>query len=275
MTAPKPMMFTVAPNGARLTQKDHPALPITPEELARCAALCAEAGAGMIHLHVRKPDGTHVLDGDRYRDAIAAIRREVLNRIVIQITTEAVGIYKAPEQMALVRDVKPEAVSLGLRELLPVDGDEKVFAEFWLWMKREHIWPQIILYDAEDVKRLQDLQKRGVIEGDRLSVLFVLGRYGQQQADPAELLSFLSATENLSTWDWSVCAFGARENACIGAAATLGGHGRLGYENNRLLADGAVSNDNSALISQAVGTGNLLGRSAMTAMEIRQNFMTE
>ncbi|NVK17316.1 MAG: 3-keto-5-aminohexanoate cleavage protein [Methylocystaceae bacterium] len=275
MTALLPMMFTVAPNGARLTQKDHPALPITPQELARCAAQCAEAGAGMIHLHVRKPDGTHVLDGEGYRDAIAAIRREVLNRIVIQITTEAVGIYKPLEQMAVVRDVKPEAVSLGLRELLPVDVDEKAFADFWQWMRKEHVWPQIILYDSEDVVRLRDLQKRGVLGGDRLSVLFVLGRYGKQQADPAELLTFLSAVEDLSSWDWSVCAFGARENGCIAASACLGGHGRLGYENNRLLADGTVSRDNAELISQAVKTAELVGRRAMNVREIRQKFMGE
>lgn len=273
MTTENAMMLTVAPNGARLTQQDHPALPITPDELARCAADCLEAGAGMIHLHVRDGDQKHVLDGDGYRDAIAAIRRDLGDKIVIQVTTEAVGIYQSEQQISLVRDVKPEAVSLGLRELLPVEGDEKTFAEFWNWMKAESIWPQVILYDDNDVRRLVDLQKRGVIEADRLSVLFVLGRYGKQQAAPVELVAFLNAMGEQSNWDWSVCAFGDRENGCITAAACFGGHGRIGYENNRLMADGSISKDNAALIAQAVESARLVGRTPMSATDIRQRFM--
>ncbi len=124
------MLFTVAPNGARLTKKDHPALPIGPADLAYCAAQCQEAGAAMIHLHVRDKSQKHILDAALYLDAIEAIKLDMGNRIVVQITTEAVGLYEADEQMAVVKAVKPEAVSLGLRELLPENGDEKAFGDF-------------------------------------------------------------------------------------------------------------------------------------------------
>ena len=72
-----PLILTVAPNGASKTKADHPALPMTSEEIAACAAACAEAGAAMIHLHVRDRQGGHTLDVGTYRAAIKAVRQAV------------------------------------------------------------------------------------------------------------------------------------------------------------------------------------------------------
>jgi len=219
---------------------------------------------------VRDQAGKHVLDADGYRDAISAIRNKLGDDIVIQVTTEAVGMYKNDAQMALVRDLKPEAVSLGLRELLPEGGDEKEFATFWKWLRAERIWPQVILYDDSDVLRLMDLRNRGVLGNDHLSVLFVLGRYGKQQAEAAELVPFLNAIEGQVALDWSVCAFGAKENACITAAACLGGHARVGFENNRYLPDGTIALDNAQLIEQAVMSAQLVGRHPISSHNLRK-----
>ena len=68
------VMIAVAPNGARKTQQDHPQLPISPKEIAHTAAACQEAGACMLHLHVRDKKLVHSLDVDRYRKTIQAIR---------------------------------------------------------------------------------------------------------------------------------------------------------------------------------------------------------
>jgi uncharacterized protein (DUF849 family) len=84
----EPVALAVAPNGGRRGKSDHPALPITPAEVARTAAQCAEAGAAMIHLHVRDRYGRHVLDADAYRAATDAIHREAGSEIVVQITSE-------------------------------------------------------------------------------------------------------------------------------------------------------------------------------------------
>lgn len=86
-----PLVLTVAPNGARRGKADHPNLPLTPEEIAREAARCCEAGATMLHLHVRTQDGRHTIDPALYREATLAIRRTVGERMVVQIATEAVG----------------------------------------------------------------------------------------------------------------------------------------------------------------------------------------
>ena len=74
-----PLVLAVAPNGARKTQADHPAIPISPAELAATAAAAQAAGAAMIHLHVRDADQKHSLDVGAYREATAAVREKVAN----------------------------------------------------------------------------------------------------------------------------------------------------------------------------------------------------
>ena len=164
-----PTAIAVAPNGGRKVKADHPAVPLTAAELAFTAARCFDAGASMIHAHVRTADGLHLLDADAYREAIAAIRGAVGDKLIIQITSEALGQYTPAEQRAVVQAVKPEAASLALRELVPGAGEEKAFSDLLGWMKRESVTPQIILYDVSDAIRLAELQTRGLIPFDRVN----------------------------------------------------------------------------------------------------------
>jgi prepilin-type processing-associated H-X9-DG protein len=265
-----PLILAVAPNGARKTKADHPAIPITPDELAAEAAHCREAGVAMIHLHVRDADNKHSLDAEAYAQATAAVRREVGDGMIIQMTTEAVGIYAPAEQMAAVRAVRPEAASMAVRELCPDEDAVPAFAEFLTWMAGERIMPQYILYAPEDVALFADLQTRGVIPGDRPFLLYVLGRYTPgQKSIPADLLPYMAEAESLNA-DWAICAFGARESACALTAAALGGHVRVGFENNFLMADGSVAKDNAALAGQVASGANLLGRTLAGADEARE-----
>jgi len=254
-----PLILTVAPNGARKTKADHPALPLTSVEIAECAAACAEVGAAMLHLHVRDSQAGHTLDADTYRDAIAAVRQAVGNNIVIQVTSEAVGIYEPQQQMAMVRDLRPESVSLAMREIVPDAVHEKSAAEFFTWMRVEAVQPQFIVYSADDLNRLDDLIARGIVPPGRHFVLFVLGRYSPGQvSEPSDLIPFLNA--NTLMHPWAVCAFGAREAACAAAATALGGHVRVGFENNMLLADGSRAPDNTALVTAAAASAEAIGR---------------
>jgi len=270
-----PMLLCVAPNGARLTKADHNALPIGGDDLAACASACLDAGAAMIHLHVRTDENRHCLDADRYLVATEKVREAVGAEMVIQITTEAVGLYQPDQQRAVVKAVRPEAVSLGLRELLPEGAtkqDEAVFGAFWAWMRAESIWPQVILYDADDVQRFRALRQQGIFGTGPIAVLCVLGRYGRQLAQPSDLLPSLAALEGETDVDWSVCAFGQFEHACITAAGCLGGHARIGFENNRFLADGTVVTDNAALIAHADQMRHQIGRPRMDAAMIRARY---
>lgn len=268
----EPVAIAVAPNGGRKTKADHPALPMTSDEIAATAAACLAAGAAMLHLHVRDKDGRHLLDADAYREAIRKTREAVGDRLVIQITTEAVGIYGPAEQMAVVRDVRPEAASFGLRELAPDATHETEFAAFLEWLAREHIAPQIILYAPEEAERLADMMRRGLVPFDDVPVLYVLGRYTTgQQSDPSDLIPFISEGTPRFT-HWMVCAFGARETACVTTGGLLGGHARVGFENNFLLPDGSIAPDNAALVAQTAGALRTLGCGIADADRLRASW---
>lgn len=266
-----PVIIAVAPNGAYKQKSDHAEIPITTEEIAATAGRCLDAGASMIHLHVRAPDGRHVLDADAYRDVTRAIRAAVGDALVVQITSEAAGRYTPDEQAAVVYAVRPEAVSIAPRELIPDAAHESSGARLFAWLRRERVMAQVILYSVDDVRRWRDLLARGVIEDGPDFVLFVLGRYTKGQvSDPADLIPFLS--EHPIARPWSVCAFGPREAAAMQAAIALGGHARVGMENNLYLPDGSLAPDNAALVSIAAQGARAIGRPIASAAEIRAMF---
>jgi 3-keto-5-aminohexanoate cleavage enzyme len=244
-----PVAIAVAPNGGRRTKADHPALPLTPDELARTASECLEAGACMIHVHARNEQGRHLLDATAYSQATDAIRLAVGERLVVQITSESLGIYGPEEQMAVVRDLKPEAVSLALREISPDEASEPAFSEFLAWLRRERITPQIIVYSPEEAVRLAEMHRRGIVPFESIPILYVLGRYAVGQTSrPADLLPFLAPDMPIFS-DWMTCAFGRHETACVTTAALLGGNVRIGFENNLDLPDGTRASSNAELIS--------------------------
>lgn len=263
-----PFIIGVAPNGARKTKADHPALPMTAGELAREAAACHDAGAAFIHLHIRDKMGKHLLDTEAYQTTIDAIRREAGDDIIVQITTESVGIYRPGYQMALVRETRPEACSLAIREIIPGPPAEREAASFFAWMAAEGVTPQYILYTADEARRFAELRARGIIPAGPVFVLYVLGRYTVGHAsDPLDLAPFLAAGER--DWHWGVCAFGAKEGVVALTAAVLGGHSRVGFENNLLLADGRVAPDNAALVAQARSAAVAIGRSVASGADAR------
>ena len=118
----RPIIIMAAPNGARKVKTDHPALPVTIAETIAEAKACHAAGASILHAHVRDDDGKHVLDAGLYRQLVDGLRHDVPNMLV-QITTEAVGIYTPKQQFDLVFDLKPDFVSVGFREMIGDDGE--------------------------------------------------------------------------------------------------------------------------------------------------------
>lgn len=262
-----PLAISAAPNGAYKTKSDHPALPMTPAELAETAARCRDAGAAMIHLHVRDADGRHSLDPETYRQATVAIRQAVGDGLVVQVTSESGKIYAPDAQMRAIREVRPEAVSLALRELLPDAGGERTAAEFFKWLAVNGCVPQYILYSDAEVDWYRTLLERGVIPDTPHWLLLVLGRYtDDQQSRPVDLLPFLR--EPLPV-PWSMCAFGHTEHACAVAAAALGGHVRVGFENNLQLKNGTRAPHNAALIEQAAEAADVLNRPLLDADGLR------
>lgn len=238
------MVIMVAPNGARKTARDHAAIPLTPEELAVTAEACLDAGACAMHLHVRDDEARHSLDPDRYRAALDAIHARVGNRLLLQVTTEAVGLYSAEEQIAVVRELVPDAVSLAVREL--ARAGEDAIAELDRWMCEQGVLPQWILYSPEDQGLFHEWMRRGVLSASSYPVLFVLGQYKPPvDATPEMLEGFPGMLKEKS---WMACAFGPAEGLIMQSVADLGGHARVGFENNLVGRDGRPAPDNASLV---------------------------
>lgn len=244
----------VAPNGARKMKTDHPALPISIEETVQAAKACFEAGAEGLHAHVRDADGAHVLDAGLYRELLREMAITV-PEMRVQITTEAVGRYSPAEQRALVREVMPEAVSIALREMCP-DEDTGEVREFYHWAADSWIAVQHILYSPEDVARFLRFVDTGVIPGGCSQVLFVLGRYAEnQESVPEDLDPFLVELAKRPAdleLDWAVCAFGHHETDCLVYAVEKGGKARIGFENGLWNRDGSLAIDNADRIRDLV-----------------------
>lgn len=254
-----PIIITVAPNGARKTEKDHPNIPLTPEAIAQDAKNCVVAGAAMIHLHVRDTEGKHTLDVKKYKEVTDAIRAAVGENIIIQVTSEEVGMYTPEDQMKMVMELKPEAVSLAICEFIPDKSYEETARSFFADVVKEGIMPQYIIYSPGEALYFADLRKRGIIPGKKVFVLFVLGKKTLSQdnesvwSTPDDLDVFLETFDQgvkLAETHWAVCSFGGNENACMLKTANCGGHVRIGFENNHLLASGEIAPDNAALIKQ-------------------------
>lgn len=208
------LILTVAPNGAYKQPSDHPALPITPEALAQMAKACLDAGAAVLHLHVRKPDGAHSLAPEDYCAAIATARAAVGNDLVVQITTEAAGVYQPPAQIAAAHALQPEAVSVGLRELTRPVLDKRLVGDFFTHLQHRRVMTQVILYDTEDLQEWLALRAEGVVPDGAWSVLFVLAATARARP-PAPATCCPSCRPGLATRPHAPpgpCAPSARRN---------------------------------------------------------------
>lgn len=239
---PKPFIM-VAPNGARRTRAEHPALPVTTAQIIQTAIACHTAGADGLHLHVRDNEGVHTLDAGRYLEALDGLS-SALPDMPVQITTEAAGLFDVEAQLACLGAVKPSWASISLREIArtPALADRVYGTCAANGTKLQHI-----VYDPSDMALLRDWLSCGIVRSDQTDMIFVLGRYtdGQTSA-PSDLRPFLQANNNDARW--MACAFGQNEHACLIEAAQHGGDLRVGFENNMLDKDGRPYPDNAASV---------------------------
>ncbi|MCV6546667.1 MAG: 3-keto-5-aminohexanoate cleavage protein [Cohaesibacter sp.] len=243
----------VAPNGARRTTADHPALPVTIEQTVQTAKACFAAGADGIHAHLRDKDQKHLLDAGLYRELQAELALQVPD-MWVQITTEAVDLYSPSQQRSLVRDANPKAVSISIREMLSEGESKEVFNFYWE-QSEKGVEIQHILYDEQDSLTLARLINEHHLPSHNLQVLFVLGRYKNGQiSHPEDLDPFLNSLSAYSplTPDWGCCAFGKKETPCLLKALEKGGKARIGFENNLYHQDGTLAKDNADRVTELV-----------------------
>lgn len=244
----------VAPNGAKLSQKDHRSVPITASEIAQTAKACADAGATAIHVHVRDDDGRHCLDPARYAQTVEEISK--LTSLPVQFSTESAGRFDvAAQRHCLAHPSSPDA-SVSLREIA---REPITFADTYWAADAKGVDIQHILYGPDDLHALLGLYDTAQIPEQSYRAIFVLGRHrSQQMSKPADLDVFLKALGN-RTLNWSVCAFGRNEQACLLSALNAGGHARIGFENNRMSPNGTVFPDNATSVASFVDAAATAG----------------
>jgi len=219
-------MIMVAPSGARRQQSDHPALPITLDEILDTATACSTAGADALHLHVREDDGSHSLDTGRYREAIDALAQR-LPDLRIQITTESVGIYSPAEQHHCLSTLQPDWASVCVREIA---ADPAVAARLYRDCAEQGTAIQHILFGPSCAAQLTRWWQDGTVAPTQNAVIHVLGQYADSIHGTPEDVPARRAL--IDTDDWMVCAFGDQEHACLAAAHAAGGDLRVGLENS-------------------------------------------
>jgi len=262
-----PTIIMIAPNGARKTRLDHPALPVSIEETIDEAVLCHAAGATILHAHVRGKQDEHLLDAGLYQELIAELKHRA-PEMLVQITTEAVGIYTPTQQVNCVQAVVPEMASVALKEITANFTELQFAKNFYAWTIEAGVHIQHILFSDEELVQFLKLRQSGVIPASHRCVLFVLGRYAADfQSYPTDLDPFLA--RDLKGLDWFVCAFGAKEQACINAAIDQGGHARIGFENNLYLPGGDVAANTAELVSELTMSIAASGRLIATSGEVR------
>ncbi len=265
----------VAPNGARKTQLDHPALPVTIEEIVNDVIAFRDAGAAMVHLHARDKNGLHSLEIDDNLSTFEAVKTAVGESIIVQLTTEAVGQYQPPHQMQLIRETIPEAASFALKELIPDDSYLSVAETFFHWVNDSGIIAQYILYSLEDVQRYFSLIKQGILPNKNHHILLVLGRYHKQlRSTPADLAPFLSEQLLTGNTRWATCAFGPEEQKCLVSAMLMGGDVRVGFENNHFDSQGLMAKSNAQQVLDIKAVTGLLNINLHNAKSFREALLS-
>lgn len=247
----------VAPSGARRGKRDHLNLPVTPEEIAQTAADCYVAGAGALHLHVRDEEGQHSLDAGRYRTAMEAVQ-EAAPGMKVQITTESAGLFSPKDQLHCLMQLRPAAASVSVREMA---RNPAVAARAYAFSAEVGTRVQHILYGSSCIAQLKEWYGDGTVPPSMRDAIFVLGSYAPPVlGQPEDLAGFLSAAADLRL-NWTACAFGRNERACLLAAIAAGGDARIGFENNIETPEGEMLQDNAASVTALVRAAQDAGHS--------------
>jgi 3-keto-5-aminohexanoate cleavage enzyme len=252
------VVITAAIVGAELTRTDTPHLPLRPEEVADEAARCREAGAAVIHLHVRTDEGRNTQASERFAEVIEAIRRKC-DCVIQPSTGGAVGMSVAERVGPLA--CRPEMATLNCGS---INFGDDVFVN-----KRPDIRaiagriraagavPELECYEVGHVAEAIALAAEGAIEAP-LHFQFVLGVPGAIPAREDVVRYMANLVPPGSTW--GVAAVGRAQQPMTELAMRLGGHARVGLEDNIYLAKGVLSEGSAPLVARAAAYARSVGR---------------
>ncbi len=262
------VVITAAIVGAEVTRADTPYVPFTAREISEEARRCADAGAAIVHLHVRTEDGAPSQDAARFREAIEAIR--AATDLVVQVSTGgAVGMDLETRLGGLT--AKPEMATLNCGS---INFGDEVFENSFPSMRYiarrirdAGCVPELELYELGHLDNAAWLMREGLISEPHW-VQLVLGVKGALAARESVLRFFVS--ELPAHCHWGVAAVGRHQAPMLALALALGGHVRVGLEDNIYLERGVLAEGSAPFVERAVSDALERGRTPATASEVRQ-----
>lgn len=264
------LIITACICGAEVTKEQNPNVPYTVEEIVREAKSAYDAGAAIIHLHVREDDGTPTQSADRFKECIDAIRKELPDVIIQPSTGGAVGMSNE-ERLAPI-DLNPEMATLDCGTC-NFGGDEifvnteNMIVDFAKKMNEHNVKPEIEVFDKGMVDMAIRLHKKGFIKAP-MHFDFVMGVNGGISGTPRDLLFMAESIPQGSTWTAS--GVGRAEFPMVTMAILMGGHARVGFEDNIYLSKGVMAKSNGELVEKVVRLAKELGREIATPDEARK-----
>lgn len=275
-----PVIITCAITGAETTKDKQPHLPITPREQATAAAEAVRAGASIIHLHVREDDGKPTQRVERFEESIRAIRASAPEAIIQISTGGAVG--ETIENRAKPLSLKPEMASLNLGTMN--FGDDVFYNHprdivgLASKMHQAGVMPELEIYEAGMLESAFRLAKQAILR-EPLHLQFVLGVPGGMSGDPRHLVHLVSMASDLwveltgkkaSQLHWGVAGVGRFQLPLAVQALLMGGHVRVGFEDNIFYKKGELAQSNAQLVERVARLAGELGREVATPSQARQ-----
>jgi len=272
-----PVIITCAITGAETTRERQPHLPITPAEQAAASEACIQAGCSIIHLHVREDDGKPSQRPERFQEAITAIRTRSPSAIIQISTGGAVG--ESIENRARPLALKPEMASLNLGTMN--FGDDVFFNHprdivgLAQRMQQENVMPELEVYEAGMLETAYRYLKQGILRNP-MHVQFVLGVPGGMSGEIENLVHLVKLLEKLSSQagqpmpHWGVAGVGRYQLPLATHAILMGGHVRVGFEDNIFYRKGEVASSNAQLVERVVRLAGELGRPVATPEQTRK-----
>jgi 3-keto-5-aminohexanoate cleavage enzyme len=266
--------------GAFTTKRQNPAVPYTPREFAEEAAACFSAGASMVHVHARDDEGLPTHDIDRIRATHDAIKDRVPDLIVN--LSSAVGIGKTPEQrIAQIRAIRPAMASLNTNtmnfstidrntgEILVDAVFENTFTmlrDFAVIMEENDVKPEIECYDMGGIDNTLLIARQGMFSAP-MNFNFVWGVAGGQRFRPEAFISMVHALPDNA--NFTTCGVGLDQFPSVTMSCLMGGHMRVGLEDNIRLPDGKLAGGSYEQVEHAVRIAAALGREPAAPDEAR------
>lgn len=262
-------IITVATTGAFPTKEDNPNIPLTPKEIAADVYECWQAGAAIAHLHMRDDLGKGTMNLDKFRETVGLIREKC--DIVINLTTS--GDLNATDEtrMEHVIDLKPELASYDCGSMNWAHSGlfinhPKFLEKLGQVMINNDVRPEIEIFDAGMFYNSLYYIKKNLIKTPAYYQL-VLGAAGGTAATVENLVYLRNLLPPEA--HWSAFGIGKGHLPVLLTTLAMGGHVRVGMEDNVFYSKGQLAKSNAEFVARAVRLANEAGRSPATPAEAR------